>query len=86
MWGRTAENRHFLGYPKVNGGANRGICCIFLTFQKRDEPPVSRRPAITHFGIDFQPSEATRLDSRENLRAAVFLWITPRETPLAISG
>ena len=83
---RMAKNRHFLGYLKVNGGANRGICCIFLTFQKRDEPPVSRRPDLTHFGIDFQLSEATRLDRRENFREAVFLWITPRETPLAISG
>src|SRR4051794_167242 len=38
------------------------------------------------FRINFQPSEATLLDKRENFRAAVFLWIIPRETPLAISG
>jgi hypothetical protein len=34
----------------------------------------------------FQPSDATRLDSLEIFREAVFLWITPRATPRAISG
>ena len=48
-------------------------------------------PAIEHLPIEiarrpFQPSDATRLDSREIFREAVFLWITPRATPRAISG
>jgi hypothetical protein len=57
-----------------------------LTVQNRDGPPVSRRPAKLAFSTLFQPSDATRLDKRENFRAAVFLWITPRATPRAISG
>jgi hypothetical protein len=33
-----------------------------------------------------QPSAATRFDRRETLRAAVFLWTTPLDTPRANSG
>src|SRR4051812_33502310 len=76
----------FLGYLGVNDFANRRNCCIFLTVQKRDGPPVSRRPAKSHPQREIQPSDATLLDRREILRDAVFLWITPRETPRAISG
>jgi len=82
----TAENCHFQHYASVNYRANRGNYCIFLTVQKWDEPPVARRLEMLPFRIDFQPSAATRFESRENFRAAVFLWITPRETPRAISG
>src|SRR6185503_8149018 len=52
----------------------------------RDRPPVSRRPVGSSVATLFQPSDATRFESRENFREAVFLWITPRATPRAISG
>ena len=64
--------------------ANRGNCCIFLTVPKWNRPPVSRRPVRSaRFSAGIQPSDATLLDSRENFRAAVFLWMTPRATPRA---
>src|SRR6478735_3990891 len=52
-----AKNCHFLGYRKVNKSANRGNCCIFLTVQKRDGPPVSRRPEPDRF---WSPISAER--------------------------
>lgn len=36
--------------------------------------------------VPGQPSAATRFDRRETLRAAVFLWTTPLDTPRASSG
>ena len=68
-----AKNRHFRRYSTVNLRANRRNYCIFLTVQKRDEPPVARRLGMFPFRMFLQPRAATRFESRENLRAAVFL-------------
>ena len=70
---KMAKNGQILDYLGVNRRANRRKCCIFLTIPKRDEPPVSQRPATVQAQRGFQLSAATLFDSREIRRAAVFL-------------
>jgi hypothetical protein len=63
-----------------------GIAAFFESAQKQTGRRLSGSPHETVPKPGFQPSEEIRLDSRETFRAAVFLWITPRATPRAISG
>ena len=63
-----------------------GIAAFFRAAKKKAGRRFPDSPPQTVLNWDFQPSDATRLDSREIFRAAVFLWITPRATPRIISG
>jgi hypothetical protein len=63
-----------------------GIAAFFGKSKKGTRRRAQASAPGTTFKRGFQPSDATRFDSRENFRAAVFLWMTPRATPRAISG
>ena len=73
---------------RVNDCANRGNCCIFLTVQKRNGPPVmpTARFELRTRRLDLSRARQPVLTGAKISAAAVFLWMTPRATPRAISG
>ena len=84
---KSRRNRRFYPARRRSGTReSRESQCFFpgLKTQRAAGCPAAR--SIVPKWRSDQPSEATRLDRREILREAVFLWMTPRATPRNSSG